>query len=56
VDNQYLDVLYQLIKKFPVQQKQKQLTSLILKLFFLIYPKQMDWSEQQRDYPKDVQI
>jgi hypothetical protein len=43
VDDQYLEVLYQLIKKLPVQQKKIQLISLILKRFFLISLKQMDW-------------
>jgi hypothetical protein len=44
MDEQYLDVLYQLIKKTTYPTKAKNdFTSLISKLFFLIFPKEMDW-------------
>ena len=55
VDEQYLDVLYQLIKKLPVQQKQKTTHKPDFKTFLLNIPKTDGLEiERQRDYPKDV--
>jgi hypothetical protein len=55
VDDQYLDVLYQLIKKLPIQQKQKTTHKPDFKTFLLNIPK-IDELEikRQRDFPKDV--
>ena len=55
VDEQYLDVLYQLIKKLPIQQKQQTIHKPDFKTFLLDIPK-IDGLEieRQRDYPKDV--
>lgn len=57
MDEQYLDVLYQLIKKLPVQQKQNTTHKPDFKTFLLNIPK-IDGLEieRQRDYPKDVQL
>jgi hypothetical protein len=57
MDDQYLDVLYQLIKKLPVQQKQKVSDKSDFKAFLLNIPKTDGLEiERQRDYPKDVQL
>lgn len=55
MDEQYLDVLYQLIKKFSIQQKPKTVHQLDFKSFLLSIPK-IDRLEieRQHDYPKDV--
>jgi hypothetical protein len=55
VDEQYLDVLYQLIKKLPIQQKQKMTHKPDFKTFLLNIPKTDGLEiERQRDYPRDV--
>lgn len=55
VDDQYLDVLYQLIKKLPMQPKQKTAHKPDFKTFLLSIPKTDGLEiERQRDYPKDV--
>ncbi len=55
MDDQYLDVLYQLIKKLPIQQKQKAVHKLDFKAFLLSIPKTDGLEiERQRDYPKDI--
>ena len=55
VDDQYLDVLYQLIKKLPMQPKQKTTHKPDFKNFLLSIPKTDGLEiERQRDYPKDV--
>lgn len=55
VDEQYLDVLYQLIKKLSMQPKQKMLHQPDFKDFLLSIPKTEELKiERQRDYPKDV--
>jgi hypothetical protein len=57
VDEQYLEVLYQLIKKLPVQQKQNTTHKPDFKTFLLNIPKTDGLEiERQRDYPKDVQL
>jgi hypothetical protein len=55
MDEQYLDVLYQLIKRLPTQQKQKTTHKPDFKTFLLNIPK-IDELEIKRqcDYPKDV--
>ncbi len=55
MDEQYLNVLYQLIKKLPIQQKQKTTHKPDFKTFLLNIPK-IDGLEieRQRDFPKDV--
>lgn len=55
VDEQYLDVLYQLIKKLSLQPKQESLYKPDFKDFLLSIPKTEELKvERQRDYPKDV--
>ncbi|MFA7243074.1 MAG: hypothetical protein WC091_23445 [Sulfuricellaceae bacterium] len=55
MDDQYLEVLYQLIKKLPMQQKQNMIHKLNFKAFLLNIPKIEGFEvERQRDYPKDV--
>jgi hypothetical protein len=55
LDDQYLDVLYQLIKKLSMQQKQKTTQQPDFKTFLLNIPKINELDiERQRDYPKDV--
>lgn len=55
MDDKYLDVLYQFIKKLPIQQKQEVTHKLDFKAFLLNIPKIEGFEvERQRDYPKDV--
>jgi len=55
VDEQYLDILYQLIKKLSMQPKQKMLQQPDFKAFLLSIPKTEELKiERQHDYPKDV--
>jgi len=53
MDDQYLEVLYQLIKKLPMQQN--MIHKLNFKAFLLNIPNIEGFEvERQRDYPKDV--
>lgn len=55
MDEQYLEVLYQLIKKLPTQQKQKIAHKIDFKKFLFNIPKAEALEiGRQRDYPKDI--